>query len=82
MEVKLTKVSCIKNYPNFVFMSVEHGEQGNVHTLTYRYYAFSLAVEIGSALRLCLGMPAVGILDVLIDIWRQAQKYGPTKQLI
>ena len=57
-------------------------KQVDIHTLTYSYDAFSLTVEIGSALRLCLGMSAVGILDVLIDIWRQAQKYGPTKHLI
>lgn len=76
MEVKLTKVFEIQNFPHFILMDVEHDEQVTVHTLTYSYDAFSLAVEIGSALGLWLGMSAIGILDVIIDIWRQAQKYG------
>ncbi len=79
MDIKLTKVMEIQHYPHYVLMSTEHEEQVNVYTLTYSYDAFSLAVEIGSALGLWLGMSAIGILDVIIDIWRQAQKYAPHK---
>ena len=57
----------ITNFPKYTVFEVNFDEKVQIHKRAYSYDAFSLTVELGSALGLWVGLSALGLLDIFID---------------
>ena len=64
----------ITNFPKYSLLNVEFDKDVQVHKRVYSYDAFSLIVELGSALGLWVGLSALGLLDIIIEACFRAKQ--------
>ena len=64
----------ITNFPKYTVFEVKFGEKVQIHKRAYSYDAFSLTVELGSALGLWVGLSALGLLDIFIEAFFKAKQ--------
>ena len=64
----------ITNFPKYIDFQVNFDEKVQIHKRAYSYDAFSLTVELGSALGLWVGLSALGLLDIFIEAFLKAKQ--------
>ena len=74
LKMNFMLVDEITNFPKYSLLNVKFDKNVQVYKRVYSYDAFSLIVELGSALGLWIGLSAIGLLDIIIEACCKAKQ--------
>ena len=74
MKINFMLVKEITNFPKHSVLEIIFDRDVQVYKRVYSYDVFSLVVELGSALGLWVGLSALGLLDIIIEVCFKARQ--------
>ena len=74
MKINFMLVKEFTNFPKYSVLEIKFDRDVQVYKRVYSYDVFSLVVELGSALGLWVGLSALGLLDIIIEVCFKAKQ--------